>query len=165
MIGQEIARSCVHGPHMVWGVAPPTTPQKHTVYTCTYTYYIRTHTCIYIYLHLFKYNIYIFKLLTYTYRDHHHLGGEGGTTKCWVIYTFVYIYIYICTWYKHINLYTYVFAYVFVYAHHTTSSADERRFTNVAGAKVDGFTQNRCRVLERSGSKNGKLMRKTHSIT
>ena len=37
---------------------------------CVYTYiYIRIHT-----------NVYIYKLLAYilTYRDHHHLGGEGG---------------------------------------------------------------------------------------
>ena len=32
-----------------------------------------------------------FKLpsVTYTYRDHHHLEGEGGTTKPWTIYTCV----------------------------------------------------------------------------
>ena len=43
--------------------------------------------------------------LTYTCREHHHVGGEGGTTKRWAIYVSICIYL-------SIYIYTYIHTYV-----------------------------------------------------
>ena len=75
----------------------------------------------------------------------------------------MYMYIYI---YANMYIYIYIHTCIYTYGnvHHTTSSADQRRFTDIAGAKMDGFTIDLCHVLEQSASKNGQSMGKTYSI-
>ena len=76
---------------------------------------------------------------------------------------------YLCiTWYNHMYMCIYIkihtCVYTYVNVHHATSSADQRRFTDIAGAKMDGFTIDLCHVLEQSASNMGQSMGKTHSI-
>ena len=76
---------------------PYTFAHIHTTYvytrTCVYIYYY-----IYIYInnlvtytYIYVYNYIYIAFIQYTYRNHHHLGGEGGTTKRWAIYIYNYI--------------------------------------------------------------------------